>query len=134
MAAADLIQSVDSVEIMRVDKQTRAGGKVQDVLLEFNISEKQASTACRRKVWTKLQQKAGVVTRPEISAGLAEMWEVLKTYFPKGRVSVLSVGMTRDFKRQTERALRWYASAPPFLASGIMQMGKEKQNELTGCI
>ena len=25
-----------------------------------------------------------------------------------------------------------FMSAPPFLASGIMQMGKEKQNELTG--
>ena len=31
-----------------------------------------------------------------------EMWEVLKTYFPKGQVSVLSMGMTRDFETAIE--------------------------------
>ncbi len=30
------------------------------------------------------------------------MWEVLKTYFPKGQVSVLSMGMTRDFETAIE--------------------------------
>lgn len=39
VAAADLIQSVDSVEIMEeIDKRAGQAGKVQDVLLEFNIS------------------------------------------------------------------------------------------------
>ena len=27
-----------------------------------------------------------------------EMWEILKTYFPDGQISILSMGMTHDFE------------------------------------
>ena len=54
VAAADLIQSVDSVEIMEeIDKRA----KCRMCFWNLIFPEKQASTACRRKVWTKLQRR-----------------------------------------------------------------------------
>lgn len=71
------------------------------------------------------------MTRP-VFRRAHEMWEVLKTYFPKGQVSVLSMGMTRDFETAIEEGATMVRVGTAILASGIMQMGKEKQNELTG--
>ena len=58
VAAADLIQSVDSVEIMEeIDKRPGRPAKCRMCFWNLIFPEKQASTACRRKVWTKLQRR-----------------------------------------------------------------------------
>lgn len=152
MAAADLIQSVDSVEIMEeIDKRAGQAGKVQDVLLEFNISGETSKYGLPPESLDEAAAKAGMLphirvkglmcmapmvedvemTRP-VFRRAHEMWEVLKTYFPKGQVSVLSMGMTRDFETAIEEGATMVRVGTAILASGIMQMGKEKQNELTG--
>ena len=120
--AADLIQSVDSVEIMEeIDKRAGQAGKVQDVLLEFNISGETSKYGLPPESLDEAAAKAGMLphirvkglmcmapmvedvemTRP-VFRRAHEMWEVLKTYFPKGQVSVLSMGMTRDFETAIE--------------------------------
>lgn len=122
VAAADLIQSVDSVEIMEeIDKRAGQAGKVQDVLLEFNISGETSKYGLPPESLDEAAAKAGRLphirvkglmcmapmvedvgmTRPVFRRAY-EMWEVLKTYFPKGQVSVLSMGMTRDFETAIE--------------------------------
>lgn len=122
VAAADLIQSIDSVEIMEeIDKRAGQAGKVQDVLLEFNISGETSKYGLPPESLDEAAAKAGMLphirvkglmcmapmvedvemTRP-VFRRAHEMWEVLKTYFPKGQVSVLSMGMTRDFETAIE--------------------------------
>ena len=122
VAAADLIQSVDSLEIME-EINNRAGqiGKVQDVLLEFNISGEISKYGLPPESLDEAAKRAGRLphirmrglmcmapmeedaerTRP-IFRRAHEMWETLKTYFPEGQVSVLSMGMTRDFETAIE--------------------------------
>lgn len=120
--AADLIQSVDSVEIMEeIDKRAGQAGKVQDVLLEFNISGETSKYGLPPESLDEAAKRAGRLphirvrglmcmapmeedaerTRP-IFRRAHEMWETLKTYFPEGQVSVLSMGMTRDFETAIE--------------------------------
>ena len=122
VAAADLIQSVDSVEIMEeIDK--RAGQavlacfsgniKFQKHILHFaglppeSLDEAAAKAGMLPHIRVKgLMCMAPMVedvemTRP-VFRRAHEMWEVLKTYFPKGQVSVLSMGMTRDFETAIE--------------------------------
>ena len=110
VAAADLIQSVDSVEIMEeIDKRA------------FNISGETSKYGLPPESLDEAAAKAGMLphirvkglmcmapmvedvemTRP-VFRRAHEMWEVLKTYFPKGQVSVLSMGMTRDFETAIE--------------------------------
>lgn len=122
VAAADLIQSVDSVEIMEeIDKRAGQIGKVQDVLLEFNISGETSKHGLAPESLADAAEKAAALphirvkglmcmapmeedaeqTRP-IFRKAHEMWETLKTYFPKGQISVLSMGMTRDFETAIE--------------------------------
>ena len=122
VAAADLIQSVDSVEIMEeINKRAGQIGKVQDVLLEFNISGEISKYGLPPESLDEAAKRAGRLphirvrglmcmapmeedaerTRP-IFRRAHEMWETLKTYFPEGQVSVLSMGMTRDFETAIE--------------------------------
>ena len=122
VAAADLIQSVDSLEIMEeINKRAGQAGKVQDVLLEFNISGEISKYGLTPDSLDEAAKRAGRLphirvrglmcmapmeedaerTRP-IFRRAHEMWETLKTYFPEGQVSVLSMGMTQDFETAIE--------------------------------
>ncbi|WP_370823112.1 YggS family pyridoxal phosphate-dependent enzyme [Dialister invisus] len=122
VAAADLIQSVDSLEIMEeINKRAGQAGKVQDVLLEFNISGEISKYGLPPESLDEAAKRAGRLphirvrglmcmapmeedaerTRP-IFRRAHEMWETLKTYFPEGQVSVLSMGMTQDFETAIE--------------------------------
>ena len=112
VAAADLIQSVDSLEIMEeINKRAGQAGKVQDVLLEFNISGEISKYGLTPGRLPHIRVKGLMcmapmvedveMTRP-VFRRAHEMWEILKTYFPEGQVSVLSMGMTRDFETAIE--------------------------------
>lgn len=118
VAMADLIQSGDSLEILE-EINRRAGeiGKVQDVLLEFNISgeeskhgippEKMEETIRRVKELPHIRVKGLMCmapnyedvekTRPVFRKAHA-MWDEMKKKFPEGQISFLSVGMTHDFE------------------------------------
>lgn len=118
VAMADLIQSVDSLEIMQeIDRRAGEIGKVQEVLLEFNISGEESKTGLEPSAMEEAVNKAkelqhirvkGLMcmapeyedvekTRPVFREG-RRLFEELKEKFPKGQISILSMGMTHDFE------------------------------------
>ena len=118
VALADLIQSVDSPEIMKeIDRRAGEIGKVQDVLLEFNISGEESkygfapekmNEAIRMARELPHIQVRGLMcmapayedvemTRPIFQRAYV-MWDEMKKEFPKGQISILSMGMTHDFE------------------------------------
>ncbi len=118
VAMADLIQSVDSISIAKeIDKRAGEIGKVQDVLLEFNISGEESKHGLDPSDWdVVIGEVKGLshvhvvglmcmapnyedveMTRPVFRRG-HELWERLKSDFPAGQVSILSMGMTHDFE------------------------------------
>lgn len=119
---ADLIQSADSLEILReIDKRAAGIGKMQEVLLEFNISGEAAKhgfppealeTAAKEACALSHVRVRGLMcmaphyedpeaTRP-VFRRAREMWETMKGLFPEGQVTVLSMGMTNDFEIAVE--------------------------------
>ena len=118
VAMADLIQSGDSISLLKeIDKRAGEIDKVQDVLLEFNISGEESKHGLTPEELPEAAELAkslahirvvGLMcmapnyedvemTRPVFHKA-HQMWESLKTYFPKGQISILSMGMTHDFE------------------------------------
>ncbi len=118
VAMADLIQSADSLSIMKeIDKRAGEIDKVQPVLLEFNISGEESKHGLKAEEMEAAVELAKMLphlhvvglmcmapnyedvemTRPVFHKA-HEMWEILKTYFPDGQISILSMGMTHDFE------------------------------------
>lgn len=118
VAMADLIQSADSLSIMKeIDKRAGEFDKVQPVLLEFNISGEESKHGLKAEEMEAAVELAKMLphlrvvglmcmapnyedvemTRPVFHKA-HEMWENLKTYFPDGQISILSMGMTHDFE------------------------------------
>lgn len=122
VAMADLIQSADSLSILReIDKRAAEIDKVQDVLLEFNISGEESKTGLSPNDMKMAIDEAkslshvrvlGLMcmapnyedvemTRP-VFRKAHEMWEDMKKQFPEGQISILSMGMTHDFEQAIE--------------------------------
>ena len=122
VAMADLIQSADSLSILReIDKRAAEIDKVQDVLLEFNISGEESKTGLSpddmKMAIDEAKSLAHVrvlglmcmapnyedveMTRPVFHKA-HEMWENMKKQFPEGQISILSMGMTHDFEQAIE--------------------------------
>lgn len=122
VAMADLIQSADSLSILReIDKRAAEIDKVQDVLLEFNISGEESKTGLSPDDMKMAIDEAkslshvrvlGLMcmapnyedvemTRP-VFRKAHEMWEDMKKQFPEGQISILSMGMTHDFEQAIE--------------------------------
>lgn len=118
VAMADLIQSGDSLDILReIDRRAGEIGKVQDVLLEFNISGEESKhgmapdsldDVCREASLLPHIRLKGLMcmapayedvekTRP-VFRKVHSMWEDMKKKFPEGQISILSMGMTHDFE------------------------------------
>lgn len=122
VAMADLIQSADSPEIMEeIDRRAEQIGKVQDVLLEFNISGEESKHGLAPEQLPEMARQAAALSHIRVTGLMCmapieedrektrpvfrkahELWEALKAYFPKGQVSVLSMGMTQDFETAIE--------------------------------
>ncbi len=121
VAMADLIQSGDSLDILR-EIGRRAGeiGKVQDVLLEFNISGEASKhgldPADFDEVIAAAQEISGIrlrglmcmapnedpeLTRPVFRKARA-LWERMQVALSGGAVDTLSMGMTNDFEVAVE--------------------------------
>lgn len=118
VAMADRIQSGDSLSILKeIDKRAGEIGKVQEVLLEFNISGEESKYGLSPEELPEAAQVAKSLPHIRVTGLMCmapnyedvemtrpvfhkahEMWEELKTYFPAGQIAVLSMGMTHDFE------------------------------------
>lgn len=144
VALADLIQSVDSAGILKeIDKRAEQAGKKQDVLLEFNISGEESKYGLSPKELRHIVEVAkdcphvtvkGLMcmapieedaekTRPVFKKAHA-LWEELKTYFPDNQISILSMGMTRDFEIAIEEGATMVRVGTAIF--GTRQKGEEK--------
>lgn len=122
VAIADLIQSGDSAEILsEIDRRAGEIGKVQPVLLEFNISGEESKTgldpAAFPEILAFVKGLAHIrveglmcmapnygdreLTRPVFARGRA-LYEALQKEFPEGEITTLSMGMTHDFEIAVE--------------------------------
>lgn len=114
---ADLIQSVDSIEIAEIiNKEAEKNNKIQNILLQFNISEESQKGGFNLSDYKKVYQNIlnlknikikglmGVASNSEDSNLIEEEFESLnKIYndinfeFDKNKISILSIGMTSDY-------------------------------------
>mgnify|MGYP004606995015 FL=1 len=114
---ADLIQSVDSVEIAEIiNKEAEKNNKIQNILLQFNISNEGQKGGFNLSDYKKVYQNIlklenikieglmGVALNSEDSNLIENEFESLnKVYndinfeFSKNKISILSIGMTSDY-------------------------------------
>ena len=114
---ADLIQSVDSIEIAEIiNKEAEKNNKIQNILLQFNISNESQKGGFNLSDYKKVYQNIlnlknikikglmGVASNSEDSNLIEEEFESLnKIYndinfeFDKNKISILSIGMTSDY-------------------------------------
>ena len=114
---ADLIQSVDSIEIAEIiNKEAEKNNKIQNILLQFNISSEIQKGGFNLSDYKKVYQNIlnlknikikglmGVASNSEDSNLIESEFESLnKIYndinfeFDKNKISILSIGMTSDY-------------------------------------
>lgn len=114
---ADLIQSVDSVEIAEIiNKEAEKNNKIQNILLQFNISNENQKGGFNLSDYKKVYQNIlklknikikglmGVASNSDNSNLIENEFESLnKIYndinleFNKNKISILSIGMTSDY-------------------------------------
>ena len=114
---ADLIQSVDSIEIAEIiNKESQKNNKIQNILLQFNISAESQKGGFNLSDYKKVYQNIlnlknikikglmGVASNSEDSNLIESEFESLnKIYndinfeFNKNKISILSIGMTSDY-------------------------------------
>ena len=114
---ADLIQSVDSIEIAEIiNKEAEKNNKIQNILLQFNISAESQKGGFNLSDYKKVYQNIlklenikieglmGVASNSEDSNLIENEFESLnKIYneinfeFSKNQISILSIGMTSDY-------------------------------------
>lgn len=121
VAMADLIQSCDSAEILaEISRRAEEIGKCQNVLLEFNISGEASKYGFPPEALAEAAEAAkglphirviGLMCmapheEPELTRPVFRrargLWEKMKTHFPDGQISVLSMGMSNDFEVAVE--------------------------------
>ena len=111
----------EKIRLREIDKRAAEIDKVQDVLLEFNISGEESKTGLSPDDMKMAIDEAkslshvrvlGLMcmapnyedvemTRP-VFRKAHEMWEDMKKQFPEGQISILSMGMTHDFEQAIE--------------------------------
>lgn len=114
---ADLIQSVDSIEIAEIiNKEAEKNNKIQNILLQFNISAESQKGGFNLSDYKEVYQNIlnlknvkikglmGVASNSEDSNLIENEFESLnKIYndinfeFDKNKISILSIGMTSDY-------------------------------------
>ena len=114
---ADLIQSVDSIEIAEIiNKEAEKNNKIQNILLQFNISAESQKGGFNLSDYKKVYQNIlklenikikglmGVASNSDDSNLIENEFESLnKIYndinfeFSKNKISILSIGMTSDY-------------------------------------
>jgi len=116
---ADLIQSVDSLKLLdEIDRQAKAAGKIQDVLIELNISGEKSKTGAEPAMLDGLLCHAGELScvrvrglmgmapldspgdkaRPYF-AGLYKLFVDMRVKkYDNVSMDIVSMGMSGDFK------------------------------------
>ena len=114
---SDLIQSVDSIEIAEIiNKEAEKNNKIQNILLQFNISNESQKGGFDLSDYKKVYQNIlklknikikgvmGVASNSDNSNLIKNEFESLnKIYsdinleFDKNKISILSIGMTSDY-------------------------------------
>ena len=114
---ADLVQSVDSIEIAEIiNKEAEKNNKIQNILLQFNISSESQKGGFNLSDYKKVYQNIlklenikieglmGVASNSDDSNLIENEFESLnKIYndinfeFSKNKISILSIGMTSDY-------------------------------------
>ena len=114
---ADLVQSVDSIEIAEIiNKEAEKNNKIQNILLQFNISAESQKGGFNLSDYKKVYQNIlklenikikglmGVASNSDDSNLIENEFESLnKIYneinfeFSKNKISILSIGMTSDY-------------------------------------
>ncbi|WP_157144033.1 YggS family pyridoxal phosphate-dependent enzyme [Brachyspira pilosicoli] len=110
---ADLIQSVDSIEIAEyINKEAIKNNKVQDILLQFNISNEEQKGGFNlsdyNMVYDKIKNLSnvnikglmGISLKVDNDFEIEKEFESLNEVFLKLRdknISILSMGMTNDY-------------------------------------
>ncbi|WP_157150719.1 YggS family pyridoxal phosphate-dependent enzyme [Brachyspira sp. SAP_772] len=110
---ADLIQSVDSIEIAEyVNKEAIKNNKVQDILLQFNISNEEQKGGFNltdyNMVYDKIKNLSnvnikglmGISLKVDNDFEIEKEFETLNEVFMKLKdknISILSMGMTNDY-------------------------------------
>ena len=115
---ADLVQSVDSIEIAEIiNKEAEKNNKIQNILLQFNISAESQKGGFNLSDYKKVYQNIlklenikieglmGVASNSDDSNLIEKEFESLnKIYneinfeFSKNKISILSIGMTSDYR------------------------------------
>lgn len=114
---SDLVQSVDSIEIAEIiNKEAEKNNKIQNILLQFNISAESQKGGFNLSDYKKVYQNIlklenikikglmGVASNSDDSNLIENEFESLnKIYneinfeFSKNKISILSIGMTSDY-------------------------------------
>ena len=114
---ADLIQSVDSIEIAEIiNKESQKNNKIQNILLQFNISAESQKGGFNLSDYKKVYQNIlklqnikikglmGVASNSEDSnlienefESLNKIYNEINLEFDKNKISILSIGMTSDY-------------------------------------
>lgn len=114
---ADLIQSVDSIEIAEIiNKESQKNNKIQNILLQFNISAESQKGGFNLSDYKKVYQNIlklqnikikglmGVASNSEDSnlienefESLNKIYSEINLEFDKNKISILSIGMTSDY-------------------------------------
>ena len=110
---ADLIQSVDSIEIAEyINKEAIKNNKVQDILLQFNISNEEQKGGFNLSDYNMVYDKIknlpnvnikglmGISLKVDNDFEIEKEFETLNEVFMKLKdknISILSMGMTNDY-------------------------------------
>ena len=114
---ADLIQSVDSIEIAEIiNKEAEKNNKIQNILLQFNISAESQKGGFNLSDYKKVYQNIlklenikikglmGVASNSDDSnlienefENLNKIYNEINLEFSKNKISILSIGMTSDY-------------------------------------
>ena len=115
---ADLIQSVDSIEIAEIiNKEAEKNNKIQNILLQFNISAESQKGGFNLSDYKKVYQNIlklenikikglmGVASNSDDSnlienefENLNKIYNEINFEFSKNKISILSIGMTSDYR------------------------------------
>ena len=114
---SDLVQSVDSIEIAEIiNKEAEKKNKIQNILLQFNISAESQKGGFNLSDYKKVYQNIlklenikikglmGVASNSEDSnliesefESLNKIYKEINFEFSKNKISILSIGMTSDY-------------------------------------
>ena len=104
----DLIQTVDSIKLAQeIDKRAEQINKIQDVLIEVNISREPQKTGIIPEDTIKFLKSLsgfynikvrGLMCIPRFGKDSRPYFQLMKQLFDESKLEILSMGMSNDYK------------------------------------